>query len=35
VILVDASVWIQYQRIGNSTLTRLLDAGSVLTHIRS
>lgn len=31
-ILVDTSVWIDHLRSGNETLSRLLEAGAVLTH---
>jgi predicted nucleic acid-binding protein len=32
VILVDTSVWIDHLRGGDTTLTRLLNAGQVLAH---
>jgi predicted nucleic acid-binding protein len=32
VILVDTSIWVDYLRAGNETLTRLLDTGRVLGH---
>ena len=31
-ILVDSSVWVDHLRTGNETLSRLLNAGMVLTH---
>jgi predicted nucleic acid-binding protein len=32
VILVDTSVWVDHLRKGDESLTRLLDAGRVLSH---
>jgi predicted nucleic acid-binding protein len=32
VILIDTSVWVDHFRVGNSTLTRLLERGEALTH---
>jgi predicted nucleic acid-binding protein len=32
VILVDASVWVDYFRVGDEELASILEAGEVLTH---